>query len=371
VFLDGTLVGTLVGAPSFVNARWDAEFGAGMAPAGPMIVVCTGDTPGASPTPPAAAPKLEWSIPSDYPAGFLQFDAARYEVRTSTIAGTLVEVAVHEELTAGRLIDGKPGMGPDAYAELVFTSFRRLRTAFGDFPYDRYRVVVRGPGNDPLGYFITSEWGLDIAFEDSMLDATTGPDPGHGYTWPFAQDFTVHEITHAWNGQFIEAVPTGTNVVFPPETWLVEGGTVYYTARASNDAAFYRDLLEDARGGYLSASAADRSLSFAQLAARTLPADGSGGPPPSNQYVNLLYWKGALVCYLLDEELREHGSSLDELMRYLYVNFGLEGRRYTSADVRDAASELAGADLGGFFSNYVFGGAMLPLSGDFNLHLLP
>ena len=315
---------------------------------------------------PIPAPKVPWAVPADFPAGFLLYDPASYNVFTRNVAGTAVEVAVHEAMTEGRLIDDEPAMAQSTFAQLVFSIFERHVGVFGGFPLDRYVVVVRGPDDDPVGYFITSRWGLEIALGDAQLDSTVEREPPHGYTWPFARDWVAHEMFHAWNGPLITAAPTGSDLVYQAETWFAEGATVYYTARAyPDDAAFYREMLEDAFEEYEQSSAADRGLSFAEMAARTLPPSTPGAPPGWNRYVGLLYWKGVLVSYLLDLELRERGRSLDDLMRHLYLNYGLEDRFYTNADLLLAANEVAEADLSEFFEQYVTGGAPLPLSGDF------
>ena len=91
--------------------------------------------------------------------------------------------------------------------------------------------------------------------------------------------------------------------------------------------------------------------------------------PPHD--VDLLYWKGQLVSYLLDVELRAHGSNLDALMRELYVEFGESDRQYTNADLEAIASRLAGVDLVGFFVRYVEGGEPLQLDGGFQHYPVP
>ena len=279
-------------------------------------------TPTSEPTAtPIPAAKVPWTVPADFPAGFLRYDPASYNVFTRNVTGTTVEVAVHEAMTEGRLIDAAPAMAPSAFAELVFSIFERHLGVFGSFPLDRYLVVVRGPGDDPVGYFITSRWGLEIALGDAKLESTAAREPPHSYTWPFARDWVAHEMFHAWNGALIMAAPTGSDLVYQAETWFAEGATVYYTARAyPAAAAFYDEMLEDAFEEYDESSASDRALSFAEIAARTLPPSAPGAPPGWNRYVGLLYWKSVLVSYLLDLELRERGRSLDALMRHLYLN---------------------------------------------------
>ena len=88
-------------------------------------------------------------------------------------------------------------------------------------------------------------------------------------------------------------------------------------------------------------------------------------PPGQNVYSLNIYGKGALVSYLLDVELRDRGSSFDELMAAMYDEFALSGRKYTDADVLALENAISGADLGDFFDAYIRGGVELPLDGGF------
>ena len=69
--------------------------------------------------------------------------------------------------------------------------------------------------------------------------------------------------------------------------------------------------------------------------------------------------------YPLDQELRRYGSTLDDLMQYLYVNFGLASRPYTNQDLLVAATTVAGRDMADFFQRYVWGNDPLPLDEPF------
>src|SRR5260370_31424506 len=70
------------------------------------------------------------------------------------------------------------------------------------------------------------------------------------------------------------------------------------------------------------------------------------------------YDKGELLGVLLDLEIRrrrDNRKSLDEVMRYLYVDFFQKGRNYTPADFQKACEQMAGASLEQFFARYVRG----------------
>ena len=373
--VEGKFTGRIVDAPAFVSADFNTRFAAGIPGGTPLVLVCGpgGPAPQTPPaqtppaqTPPApdSEPKLAWNPPPSYPVGFLDYSVTDYVVRERLIFGTTVEVAIHESVAAATSIDGEATHTPASFAELVFEAFEAHVRLFGTFPYDRYRMVVRGPGDDPLGYFITSEWGVDLPMENHRIGGPVIAGPPHAYTRDFSRDWVVHEMFHAWNGSLIQAQPLGGALVYQAESWFTEGATVYYTARTFNDA-FFREELNEAAAEYRGASAADRALSFDEIASRTPAPPGPGMPPGYNDYVALLYQKGALVAYLLDDALRDQGSSLDELMRAMFEEFGGTGDRYTNADVRRLAVSLGGSSLGAFFDAYVDGGAALPLPSSF------
>jgi predicted metalloprotease with PDZ domain len=124
--------------------------------------------------------------------------------------------------------------------------------------------------------------------------------------------------------------------------------------------------IESAPGSHLM-SAEDSSLSAPFL-----------DDAPHAQKTNLAntsisyYPKGELIGMVLDLMIRgktNGKASLDDVMRRMYDEFYLKspnasyylrGRGYTTEDFQRVASEVYGADLGGFFGLYVRGVAMLP-----------
>jgi predicted metalloprotease with PDZ domain len=258
-------------------------------------------------------------------------------------------------------------MAPEEFAAFVTGIFERWHKVFGHFPYDRYRVVVRGPGDDPLGYFITDNHGLDIAFGGYQLDSAQEAGPPHGVTLPFAKEWVSHEVFHAWNGQTIQRAPAADNRLFASETWFDEGATVYYSARAfAGDVEHFEEIVLDAYDSYLE-EPGFAAQTFEELALASPPPPGDGSPPPYVEEVGVIYERGALVAYLLDRELRAHGSSLDALFAYMYREYGLTGERHTNAEIEAAAQAVSGANFGAFFESYVYGAEPLPLDGEFEL----
>jgi predicted metalloprotease with PDZ domain len=75
------------------------------------------------------------------------------------------------------------------------------------------------------------------------------------------------------------------------------------------------------------------------------------------------YAKGSLVALALDLSLRFVGRvSLDDLMRALWIRHGHPGIGVPEDAIEKLASELAGVDLGDFFTRYVFGTEDVPLA---------
>jgi predicted metalloprotease with PDZ domain len=76
------------------------------------------------------------------------------------------------------------------------------------------------------------------------------------------------------------------------------------------------------------------------------------------------YDKGELLGLLLDLEIRrrsDNRKSLDDVMRYLFVEFFQKGRNYTPADFQKACELMAGVSLEQFFARYVRGlGDLVP-----------
>jgi predicted metalloprotease with PDZ domain len=75
------------------------------------------------------------------------------------------------------------------------------------------------------------------------------------------------------------------------------------------------------------------------------------------------YAKGSLVALAIDLTLRSlGGATLDDLMRALWTRHGQPGIGVPENAIEKMASELAGQDLGDFFTRYVFGTEDLPLT---------
>ncbi len=78
----------------------------------------------------------------------------------------------------------------------------------------------------------------------------------------------------------------------------------------------------------------------------------------------LVYDGGSLVAATLDLQIRtltQNRSSLDDVMKQMYQEFGLTDIRYTMNDVIRIVSQMTGEDFKPFFHKYVAGTERLPL----------
>jgi len=148
--------------------------------------------------------------------------------------------------------------------------------------------------------------------------------------------------------------------------WFAEGVTSTYGNYALlrcglwTRGQFYADLA--AQIGELESRPARlwKSVEESSLDAWLEKYDFYARPDISISYYN----KGQILGDFLDLTIRDataNRQSLDDVMRGMNSEFALRGRFYDdSAGIRQVAQEIAGRDLGDFFSLYVAGTAAIP-----------
>ena len=157
----------------------------------------------------------------------------------------------------------------------------------------------------------------------------------------------AHEIFHIWLGKTIGFKWQ--------EYWVSEGFTEYYSRVTctrlglTSEDDFLRDL-ERKWESYLSRQ---EDLSIREAG--------------ESKSVNsaLVYEGGSLVAMALDLQIRKltnNRSSLDDVMKQMYQEFGLTGIKYTMNDVMRIVSQIAGEDFEPFFRKYVAETERLPLA---------
>lgn len=180
-----------------------------------------------------------------------------------------------------------------------------------------------------------------------------------------------HELFHAWNVKRLRPVELGPfdyeNEVYTPSLWLAEGVTSYYgnllLARAGlvDRDQYLASLSGEIRSVEMGPGRAVQPLALSSFDAWIKfyrPDENS-----NNASVDY-YDKGAVVGFLLDAEIRratDGKRSLDDVMRLLYGRHAGE-RGYRAEQVRGAAEEVAGRDLGAFWRDFIDGVAPLDYS---------
>ena len=238
----------------------------------------------------------------------------------------------------------------------VVADVQKLTQAQIDFwgvvPYDRYLYlnVISGAGG-----------GLE--HKDSTL-MMTARDKNPRYPQKYRQwlGLVSHEFFHTWNVKRLRPVELGPfdyeNEVHTRALWIAEGITSYYddlllvrTGLIDRDEYFKRlgdtiDHIERTPGRLvhpLSETSYDAWIKFYR------------GNENSDNTTISYYRKGAVVGWMLDAEIRRstgNAASLDDVMRLAYERYSGE-RGYTIDEWRATVSEVAGSDLGPWFSHHV------------------
>jgi predicted metalloprotease with PDZ domain len=173
----------------------------------------------------------------------------------------------------------------------------------------------------------------------------------------------AHEFFHLWNVKRIRPDALGpfdyTKENYTKLLWVAEGITDYYAEIALRRAGLVSEK------DFLAARA--KAMQELQETPGRLVQSGEESSFDSwikyyrqdenavNSQVSY-YDKGAILGLLLDLEIRKKSAgvkSLDDVMRYLYVEFFKKNRNYTPQDFQKTCELMAGASLEQFFSRYV------------------
>jgi predicted metalloprotease with PDZ domain len=181
----------------------------------------------------------------------------------------------------------------------------------------------------------------------------------------------AHEYFHAWNVKRIRPEPLGpfdyTKEVYTRLLWFFEGVTDYYAnlVLARADIVLPTEFLSrvsiDINGHQHQAG---RSLMSAEEASLNTWAISDNNDNNSISY----YTKGGIIGLLLDLEIRDrtkNQKSLDDVMRYLMVNFADKGIGVSESGVLDAIEAVTGSDFDEFYETNVRSRREL----DYNRHL--
>lgn len=242
-------------------------------------------------------------------------------------------------------------------------------TMFGELPdLNEYLFMTMVTGDGYGGLEHRSSTSLMCSRDDLPLP-TEPVEPNEKY-----RNFLglcSHEYFHTWNIKRIKPdvfMPYDlTTESYTRQLWAFEGITSYYDELAlvrcgviSLDS--YLELLGQTvtrvlRGkGRFNQSVAESSF---EAWTKFYKQDESA----PNTIVSY-YAKGALLALCLDLTIRKntnHEKSLDDVMRYLWINYGKKGIGLAEGEIENIASKVTNIDLTDFFNTYLYGLDDLPL----------
>lgn len=180
-----------------------------------------------------------------------------------------------------------------------------------------------------------------------------------------------HEYFHTWNIKRIKPasfIPYDlTTETYTRQLWAFEGITSYYDELAlirsgviSLDS--YLELIGQTITRVLRGKGRfNQSIAESSFEAWTKFYKQDESAP--NTIVSY-YAKGALLALCLDLTIRKNTNnkqSLDDVMRYLWINFGKKSIGLAEGEIETIVSNVSGIDFSGFFDNYLYGVEELPL----------
>jgi predicted metalloprotease with PDZ domain len=231
--------------------------------------------------------------------------------------------------------------------------------------YYQFQVLVVGEGYGGLEHRASTSL---VARRDSL------PKPGQPEIDDDYRDFLglcSHEYFHTWNVKRIKPEVYRPydlqSEVYTDLLWAFEGITSYYDDLALLrcgliDAQSYLELFAQTltrvqRGrGRLRQSAAESSFN-------TWTKFYKQDENAANAIVSY-YAKGCLIAACIDLKLRALSAgakSLDDVMRHLWQDYLRDGRGVERDGIQQVINKIAGADLGIFLDELIYGTGDLPL----------
>jgi predicted metalloprotease with PDZ domain len=226
---------------------------------------------------------------------------------------------------------------------------------FGDFPEPDYHFIFLIP-DLPVYHGVEHANSTVIVLGEAALFS-------EDYFYNNLLGIASHELFHAWNICKIrpkELMPYDlTKENYFRTGFVVEGITTFYgdwlLARSgvwSKEIYFNELKLFFKRHFYnfgrWNMSVADSSFD--------LWLDGYAAGIPNRK--SSIYVEGAMVCLLLDLEIRQatdHQRSMDNVLKLLWERFGKMQIGYSLEDYINLVNEVSGKDMKNYFDDYIFG----------------
>jgi predicted metalloprotease with PDZ domain len=231
---------------------------------------------------------------------------------------------------------------------------------FGGLPYERYLFLLHL--SPSMG------GGLEHKYACSLIYPRFNFRKQDKYE-SFMQ-LVAHEFFHLWNVKRLR--PKGLEKFdydgenYTSSLWFSEGTTSYYDLQIPFRAGVYDaktflqnlgkeiTLLQTKPGRKVQPVSESSFDAWIKLYRRDANSD--------NCQISY-YLKGELISFLLDLLIRERQGnerSLDDVMRYMWENFGKAEIGFTPEQLQGAIELVAGKDLSDFFASYIDGVEELP-----------
>ena len=243
-------------------------------------------------------------------------------------------------------IGGRFKASMDKIQRAIEAILQAYTEVFGGTPKDRMLFVANPYGTE--GYRSGGASGRSItALIGGELDETNRS---------FWATLVAGVVCYMWNGKAIYFAKQGNwlTETGKQEYWFTEGFTSYYANVVCTRLGLISEYdflinLKRSWESYLS-----------EQGKRSMREAGK------NKFANreLVYEGGSLVAMALDLQIRtrtQNRSSLDDVMKQMYKEFGLTKKTFAMDDVIRIVSQIAGEDFEPFFNKYVTGTERLPL----------
>jgi predicted metalloprotease with PDZ domain len=271
------------------------------------------------------------------------------------------------------VIDGEGNYDPERMRRDVQKIVEtQIELMGGEIPYRDYTFIlhVRADAGGGLEHLNSTALGYPrFGFRIRSGDRATSAAPVATSTperdYRGFLSLVAHEYFHLWNVKRIRPDVLGpfdyTQENYTKLLWIAEGITDYYADLVLRRAGLITEselLSATARAMQNLQNTPGRLVQSVEESSFDAWVKYYRQDENSVNSQISYYDKGALLGLLLDLEIRRRSGgakSLDDVMRYLYVEFFKKGRNYGQGDFQKATELMAGSSLEEFFSKYVRG----------------
>jgi predicted metalloprotease with PDZ domain len=272
------------------------------------------------------------------------------------------------------VIDGVGNYDPEKMrADVMKIVETEVELMGGEIPYHDYTFILhlRANAGGGLEHLNSTALGYPrFGFAPDSKEKTeaaysAGPGAAPPKTYRGFLSLVAHEFFHLWNVKRIRPDALGpfdyTKENYTKLLWVAEGITDYYARVALRRADLISEkefLKENAKAFQNLQDTPGRLVMSTEESSFDAWIKYYRQDENSDNSQISYYDKGAILGLLLDLEIRRQSrraKSLDDVMRYLYVEFFKANRNYTPADFQQACELAAGSSLEQFFAKYVRG----------------